>query len=135
MTEVGGVHQRPIVWVLLVLAVLVSGCERDAPADGEPSEGSSTGAGEGEVPSSMAEAWEVAAEPSVVVGKDASELDAVLDVVRNAVRLRDGRIVVANGGLSSRLPVFSPEGRYISSIGREGEGPGEFAWITSLEGC
>lgn len=133
MTEVAGVHQRLIVWVLVVLAVLVSGCERHGPGDGESREGSWTGAGEGEVRSPMADVWEFAAEPSVVVGTDASELDAVLDVVGDAVRLRDGRIVVANGGLSSRLPVFSPEGRYITSIGREGEGPGEFAWITSVE--
>lgn len=133
MTEVGGVHQRLIVTALLVVAALASGCEWDAPGDGEPGEGSGASADEGEAPGSIADDWELASTPSLEVGTDPSDPDAVLEVVREAVRLSDGRIVVANGGLSSRLPVFSPEGRYNSSIGRRGEGPGEFGWITSLQ--
>ena len=37
----------------------------------------------------------------------------------------DGRVVVGNGG-TRELRVFDPQGQWLHSIGREGEGPGEF---------
>lgn len=77
--------------------------------------------------------WEFASDPSVILGGETSHAEGVLHIVADAVRLSDGRILVANGGLSSRLPVFSAEGQYLSSLGREGDGPGEFHWITHLE--
>lgn len=40
-----------------------------------------------------------------------------------AIRLSDGRLVVAE---ANELRVFGPDGRYIRTIGRKGQGPGEF---------
>jgi len=45
--------------------------------------------------------------------------------IQGAVRLEDGRIVVANAG-SGEIRVFDGEGRFMVSHGRKGEGPGEF---------
>ncbi len=44
----------------------------------------------------------------------------------------DGTVLVAEGG-SAHVKVFAPDGRYLRTIGRSGEGPGEFrvAWITT----
>jgi hypothetical protein len=64
---------------------------------------------------------------------DTPELDIVgegvgtqaLFRVGGAVRLADGRIIVADGG-STRLRVFDAAGREGPPIGRSGEGPGEF---------
>ncbi len=44
----------------------------------------------------------------------------------------DGTVLVAEGG-SAQVKVFAPDGTYLRSIGRNGEGPGEFrvAWITT----
>lgn len=44
----------------------------------------------------------------------------------------DGTVLVAEGG-SAHVKVFEPDGRYLRTIGRSGEGPGEFrdAWITT----
>jgi DNA-binding beta-propeller fold protein YncE len=39
---------------------------------------------------------------------------------------RNGNIVVADGYWNSRLVWFSPEGKFIKSVGRWGRGPGEF---------
>lgn len=78
------------------------------------------------------ETWQVGAEPAVVVGSLGSGPESSLYIVNGAVRLSDGRIVVANAG-TSELRVFSPEGRHLRSIGREGDGPGEFRRITSLQ--
>jgi hypothetical protein len=41
------------------------------------------------------------------------------------VLLSDGRVVVANGG-SSELRFFGPDGKWVKSVGRHGDGPGEF---------
>ena len=52
------------------------------------------------------------------------------------VLLSDGRIVVANGG-TSELRFFGPDGRWVKSVGRHGDGPGEFrdlGWLDAGAG-
>jgi hypothetical protein len=62
----------------------------------------------------------------VVEGDPAHELRRVT----GAVRLDDGRIVVANSG-SAALRWFDSAGTHIRSVGRDGEGPGEFRRLDS----
>lgn len=62
--------------------------------------------------------------PSVSIG-DGSAPEYELFQVQGAVRLTDGRFAILNGG-SNEVRVYSPEGRFVTSIGREGQGPGEF---------
>ena len=51
--------------------------------------------------------------------------------VSGAVRLPDGRIVIANGG-SNELRYFTADGRHLRSVGREGDGPGEFRFMRRI---
>ncbi len=74
------------------------------------------------------DAWQVAAEPSVDIGELEGDEPYQLFQVSGAVRLTDGRIVVANGG-SKELRYFDARGRYLESAGREGGGPGEFEGV------
>lgn len=53
--------------------------------------------------------------------------------VQDALIRPDGSIVVANSG-SSEVRVYSSKGRVIGSVGREGEGPGEYRQISRLIG-
>lgn len=56
--------------------------------------------------------------------------------VEAAVRLSDGRIVVANGG-TNQLLFFDAEGRCLATVGRKGSGPGEFQaleWVRRSAG-
>lgn len=46
--------------------------------------------------------------------------------------LADGRIVVADDG-SSSIRIYGPDGAFLTAAGREGEGPGEFEQISTLE--
>ncbi len=78
-----------------------------------------------------AEAWRVAAEPEVEIGVLEGEPAYQLDRVIDAVRLSDGRIVVANGG-TGELRYYAADGRHLRTAGGEGGGPGEFRWLGRL---
>ncbi len=77
--------------------------------------------------------WQVGSDPVVLIGASPVTPEAALHGVLGAIRLADGGTVVADGGLgSSRLSRFGPDGSYERSMGGEGDGPGEFRWITSI---
>jgi len=76
--------------------------------------------------------WHLADEPSVEIGGMDVAPDYAVYQVRGALRLEGGRIIVADGG-SSQLKLYGPDGQWLKSIGRSGEGPGEFRRIWDLE--
>jgi hypothetical protein len=80
--------------------------------------------GEGEV-------WRVAPEPSVVIGEADGPEPYQLFRVRGVLRLDDGGIAVANAG-TSEIKIFDASGAHRVTIGREGEGPGEFRYVDKL---
>lgn len=69
--------------------------------------------------------WEIGAQPSLSIGAVESGGADELFQVRDATRLADGRIVIANSG-SSELRIFNADGSHAGTWGRRGEGPGEF---------
>ncbi len=76
--------------------------------------------------------WNVVEAPSVTIGSELEiETGVALYRVSGAVRLGDGRIVVADG--APRVLLFDPRGEYLQSFGRRGEGPGEFRSIGSIQ--
>jgi len=80
--------------------------------------------------------WLVREEPEVDIGTLEGEEPYQLFRVTGALRLSDGRIVVANGG-SSELRYFDANGEFLMSAGRQGSGPGEFerlGWVRSMPG-
>lgn len=76
--------------------------------------------------------WKVATEPlldlGTVLGDSAHEFGSVI----GAVRLRDGGFAVADQA-SEEIRFFSSDGAFLGSVGGQGEGPGEFGSLTSLE--
>ena len=72
-----------------------------------------------------ADRWTIAPTPTVSIGTVAGDPVYELSVVTGAARLDDGRIVVVNVG-SGELRLYDPNGSYLGSFGRDGEGPGEF---------
>ena len=69
--------------------------------------------------------WQVGPEPIVSIGTVEATDDFQLHRVDDALKLADGRIVVANGG-SHQLLVFDGDGNHLTSWGQSGEGPGDF---------
>jgi hypothetical protein len=80
--------------------------------------------------------WRLSAEPTLEIGMAEGAPEYLLSRVSSALRRADGGIVVANGG-SNEIRFYDASGRHLRSVGREGEGPGEFrslGWIQRMPG-
>ena len=65
------------------------------------------------------------AEPTVVIGDDQSDENLWFARVGHAARMSDGSIVAVDRG-SNQIRVYDADGRHLRTMGRQGEGPGEF---------
>lgn len=75
--------------------------------------------------------WRLSDGPTVDIGVLDGDPSYQLFRVAGALRLSDGRLVVANSG-TNQLRFYDSSGRYLSSSGREGGGPGEFRGLSWL---
>ena len=64
-------------------------------------------------------------EPTVVIGDDESDENLWFSRVGDAARMSDGSIVAVDRG-SNQIRVYDADGRHLRTMGRQGEGPGEF---------
>jgi hypothetical protein len=76
--------------------------------------------------------WSVDSEPLLDLSTSGTGETHEFYRVADANRLSDGSIAVANAG-SSEVRFYSSTGAFIKSVGREGEGPGEFQRLTSVD--
>lgn len=74
----------------------------------------------------QAVAIRVAPTPEVVIGGEVSDPDYQLEQAVSALRLDDGTIVVGNSA-TGQIRFFGGDGRLLRTIGRQGDGPGEFS--------
>lgn len=74
--------------------------------------------------------WHLGEEPVVDIGGGDTEEDQLFRV-RDATRLGDGAIAVADGG-SNEIRVFSRTGQHRWTVGRSGDGPGEFRRLSQV---
>ena len=84
--------------------------------------------GHGQLPGSN---WRVSPEPVFAVGRVDGPAEEMFSRIGGAVRLSDGRFVVADER-ELRIRVYSASGRRLSAFGSEGEGPGEFRTIRGI---
>ena len=64
--------------------------------------------------------------PDVLLGADG---ESVIGVAWDIQRLSDGRFTMAFQDVMYEFTVFSPDGSKFQRVGREGEGPGEYAHV------
>ncbi|UCC74409.1 MAG: hypothetical protein JSV86_07590 [Gemmatimonadota bacterium] len=83
---------------------------------------------------SAEEAWVVEGEPSLEIGAQDGAPEYIFFRVAGALRLDDGRIVIADG-FSNQVRFYSEAGEFLKAVGREGQGPGEYQYIRSLGRC
>lgn len=79
--------------------------------------------------------WRLGDAPALEIGEPFGDSATALFRVVGAVRLGNGRVVIADGG-SLELRYFAPDGTYLGKAGGKGGGPGEFAsmLLASLRG-
>lgn len=77
------------------------------------------------------EGWTLSEEPALQIGVAEGDPLYQMDRVRQALRLGDGRIVVANAG-NQQIRWYDANGRHVASAGRAGGGPGEFRMLFAL---
>lgn len=73
--------------------------------------------------------WGVDGEPVLELGGGEHPAEEFTSI-RGAIRFADGRVLIAEGG-SNELRLFGPDGAYLATWARQGQGPGEFSFITS----
>jgi hypothetical protein len=71
------------------------------------------------------EVWRVGDDPAVVIGVQSGDPRYQFAQIAGAAWLQDGRIVVADAG-DKEVRYFEADGTHLLTVGREGEGPGEF---------
>lgn len=71
---------------------------------------------------------ELSETPELSIGQVEGSAPYLFDRVAGAAILSDGRIVVANAG-TAEIRIFDGDGGHLRSVGREGDGPGEFRAI------
>lgn len=126
-----GGRWSPRCLVPVVVCVVVSGCD---PGDAPPPSGDvivQDSAGVRMVTSpaptwTPGAAWTVDPDPRLTVGALDGPEEAILHGVRDATVLPDGGVAVVNGG-SGDVRLYDAGGRYRGTLGRSGDGPGEFA--------
>ena len=82
------------------------------------------------------DAWQLSEQPLVDIGGLEGDPDYELFRVSNSVRLPDGRIVIGNNG-TNEIRFYDESGVYLLDAGGEGEGPGEFcfvSWVSRYRG-
>lgn len=71
------------------------------------------------------EGWRFSSDPRLTIGVADGPDEYNLFRASKAMRMADGRILVTNSG-TQELRFYDPQGTFLASSGREGEGPGEF---------
>ena len=97
----------------VVLALSVSGCGQEPTQPAGPAE------------------WSVDGAPLVSIGETDGPEEYLFQSVRNARFLPDGRLVVADAGLST-VRVFDSSGVHEATMRGQGEGPGEFGTLGGM---
>lgn len=69
--------------------------------------------------------WSLDPNPVLEIGGTTDEGPAAFAEIMGVVRLSDGRVAVANQR-PSEIRLFDASGRFLRSLGRNGQGPGEF---------
>lgn len=77
------------------------------------------------------ETWELSEDPVLEAGGPGAPAEELFTSIEGAVRLDDGRYAIADRG-EMRVSIFGPDGELVGTIGSDGEGPGEFRYISGI---
>jgi hypothetical protein len=128
-------HRADIPRLALAAAVAAGGCDRAGGTGPRAEVRDSAGI---RIVTSSAPRWPAAAalrladSPSLTIGVAEGAPEYELHDAYSGTRLSDGRIVIANRG-THELRYYDAQGRFQRSAGRQGSGPGEFAYLSRVD--
>ena len=127
------VHRRDALVVAMIGGFLsLAGCAGDASSSGSTLDSAGIPIVESPEPAlDSARGWQVASLPRLSIGVESGAEHYQFSRIGGVARLRDGRIVVGDGG-SSQLRLFDSTGAFLAAHGRKGQGPGEFGEFSTL---
>lgn len=113
--------------LLSSLTLVIGGCDRGDSASGSVAVRDSAGVTivENRSHDGPDLAWIVDDTPLVELGRAEGDGAEVFAYIRHVIRLRTGALAVADAG-AREIRVFDQAGRHAFTVGRQGEGPGEF---------
>lgn len=118
---------------IVSLCVLAGACGMTASPGAAGGSGDSSGVVIVENSGALPAGLEIAAidSPTIRIGQIEGDSRYELFQVRGVAELSDGRIAVLNGG-GHEVLFYDREGRFITSVGRQGSGPGEFQFPVGM---
>lgn len=118
--------QKPVTpFLLLLLPLLACGDHRPAATSAIIRDSAGIRIVENRAPRwTQGTGWKVDPSPILSIGSE-SDSGEQFGQIQDVLRLADGGLIVAEGS-TAELRVYTDSGRYLRSIGRRGEGPGEF---------
>ena len=126
---------RSLSVLVFLLSAFLTACggdlRDDAPAPAEATVRDSAGIRIVENANGSLPRWTLAAEPLLSIGAlDGAEAETLYQV-NDIERLADGSWLISNGG-TEEVRVFDASGAYLRTMGRRGEGPGEFVSLSRI---
>ena len=120
-----GTPRHPILSHTVALIALLAACAAPEPPDPGIAVDSAGVRVVTSDPTASGATCTVSEEPLLVIGEDEQDERQWFSAIQGVGRLSDGSIVVADGS-SAEVRVYDGSGRHLRSMGRRGEGPGEF---------
>lgn len=80
------------------------------------------------------DAWRLGAIPTIQIGRTEGDAPYLFEDIRSAFLLDDGQLVVGDG-LTKEIRFFDSGGSHLRTVGREGNGPGEFLTLDWMDAC
>lgn len=109
----------------------LSNCTTDVPSDAsEGQRGDSITSG-GQAGWSARSTWQIDPQPFLTIGEENGPVEYTFGSIRGATRFADGRIAIADNSTKD-IRFFDGRGNHLKSVGRSGEGPGEYRTLSAL---
>jgi hypothetical protein len=130
------VRSNPAAAIGLILTLALAACGEAPPPTAEPGSSVRDSAGVQVVESAApvwneGSGWHLGEAPLLDIGRLDGPDETQFFQVSSGARLSDGSFVLGSFG-SHDLRRFTADGEHLWTVGREGEGPGEFAGLTQL---
>lgn len=78
--------------------------------------------------------WALDSVPSLSVGEIDGHPAYLFTRVAGAFQFPDGRLAIANGG-TNEIRFYGTDGQHLLTVGRSGEGPGEYQYLRGIARC